>query len=159
MKRIIFAHLALAMLAFSSCHKSSTSASYPDGSWTFNSVTFPVTACIANDPTLTATDSLAGTPSCNIIIYFDSLLPVTSGTYTVVSQSIVPSANQVSIALGYVAPGVLNNYVSTGGNGTEKVSVTLSNGKLKISGSGIEMLNTGLGTDSAAVTFNITQTQ
>jgi len=140
MKRTIFVVL-VCLMAFSSCRKSSPPVSYPYGSWTLNTVTFPVTACIGNAPTLTATDSFTENPSCNIVIYFDSLLPTTAGTYTVVNQNVVPGANQVSIAVGYVAPGVLNNYISTGGNGAEQVKVTVSNGKVNVSGSGIEIAN------------------
>jgi len=158
MKKAIFG-IIVCLMVLSSCRKSNPPASYPYGSWSLNTVTFPVTACVGNAPTLTATDSFTANPSCNIVIYFDSILPTTAGTYTVVNQNLVPGANQVSIAVGYVAPGVLNNYISTGGNGTEKVKVTVSNGKISVSGSGIEMTNTGLGADSTALTFNINQTQ
>jgi len=159
MKKIIFGLVVLILLIFSACKKSTPVISYPGGSWTFNTVTFPATACVGNAPTLTATDSFAGTPSCALIVYFHDSLPTANGTYDVVSQTAALAGGQVSIALGYVAPGVLNNYISTGGDGKEKVNVQVSNGKINISGSAIEMVNIGFGTDSSALVFNITQTQ
>jgi len=161
MKKINFTIIILCLLVFASCKKNNPATSYPYGSWTLNNTTFKVTSCAADSAgvDLAALDSLTGNPSCNLIVYFNNALPTASGTYTVAIQNSLPAAGQVSIGVGYVAPSVLNNYISTGGGGNQKVNVTVSGGKISISGTGIEMVNIGLGTDSAALTFNITQTQ
>ena len=161
MRKLIFAITAITLFAFVSCKKSAPAISYPYGSWTFNNTTFKVTSC-AYDSTgidLAALDSFTDNKSCNLIVYFNQSLPAANGSYTVVPEGATPGAGQVSLSLGYVAPGVLDNYLSTGGGGNEKVNVTVANGKVNVSGSGIEMVNIGLGTDSNTLTFNITQTQ
>lgn len=159
LKRLFY--ILICLLAFASCKKNTPATSYPWGSWAMNNTTFKVTSCVADSALadLTATDSFIGNPSCNIVINFNNALPVGSGWYTVANENVPPAAGQVSITVGYSSPGVLNNYLCTGGNGTQKVNVTVSNGKISVSGTGIEMINIGAGTDSTALTFNITQTQ
>ena len=161
MKGTSFVIVILSMMFFASCKKSSPAISYPNGSWSLNNTTFKVTSCTTDSAgiDLVALDSLTGNASCNIIVYFNGALPAVSGTYTVANQNTLPAAGQVAVGVGYAAPSVLNNYISTGGGGGQKVSVTVSGGKISISGSGIEMVNTGLGSDSTALNFNITQTQ
>jgi hypothetical protein len=161
MKTTSLVIIILSLLVFASCKKNSPAISYPYGSWSLNNTTFKVTSCTTDSAgaDLVALDSLTGNPSCDIIVYFNSALPAASGSYTVADQGTLPAAGQVSITVGYAAPSVLNNYISTGGGGNQKVNVTVSGGKISISGTGIELVNIGLGTDSTALTFNITQTQ
>ena len=63
--------------------------------------------------------------------------------------------------LRMVFGGSLNNYMSTGGNGNQQLTVTVTNGKISITGSAIEMAHyySNVITDSATLNFNITQTQ
>jgi hypothetical protein len=75
-----------------------------------------------------------------------------AGTFYVVKYP--PAANQVSVTTTNLYE---VNYVSTGGNGAETVKVTISNGLISVSASGIEMLNASGGTDSSALYFNITE--
>ena len=159
MKRL--AYITICLLAFASCKENAMTTSYPFGSWSMNNTTFKVTSCLADSATasVTATDSFIGNPSCNIVVNFNTALPAASGWYTVANEGLQPAAGQVSISVGYSAPGVLNNYLCTGGNGTQKVNVTVSGGKINIAGTGIEMVNIGYGTDSITLNFNITQTQ
>jgi hypothetical protein len=161
MRKTNFAILLLCVLLLASCKKNAPALSYPFGSWTFNNTTFRATGCTRDsaDIELIALDSLTGNPDCNLIVYFNGPFPAASGTYTVASAGFQPGAGQVGIGLGYVAPGVLDNYVSTGGGGNQKVNVMVNNGKINVSASGIMMVNTGLGTDSNTLTFNITQSQ
>ena len=159
MKKLLY--ITICLLAFASCKKSTTTAPNPPQTWTLNSTIFKVTSCLADSAgaSLAATDSFSGNPSCNIVVNFNSSLRTASGWYTVANQGIPPAAGQVSISVGYTAPGVLNNYLCTGGNGTQKVNVTVSNGKIGVVGTGIEMADIGIATDSSALSFNITQTQ
>jgi hypothetical protein len=161
MKKNSFVIIIMGLLILASCKKNNPVISYPYGSWSLNNTTFKVTSCTADTAgaDLMAQDSLIGNPNCNLIVYFNTALPAVSGAYTVANLNTLPAAGQVSIGVGYSAPSVLNNYISTGGGGNQKVNVTVSGGKISISGTGIEMVNTGLGTDSTALTFNITQTQ
>ena len=76
------------------------------------------------------------------------------GVYTVV-QNFPSAANQVELLL---LTSNYSSYFPTGGNGfNQTVSVTVSNGKLNISGSGIEMVNSINPSDSSALNFSITQ--
>jgi hypothetical protein len=160
MKNTILFTLLSIILILGACKKNAPATLvFPGGSWSFNRTAFSATECDTAGATLIATDSLTGNPDCLLSVSFYNSLPVSSGFYTVASQGQTPGPGQVYIAVGYVVPSVLNNYISTGGNGTEKVNVTVANGKVAISGSGIMMVNTGLGMDSNTLTFNIAQTR
>ena len=88
-----------------------------------------------------------------------SSLPATGGTYTVVNQNNSPyTAGQVGILVTTDGTSQIT-YGSTGGNGAQTVSVTVSNGKVSVTGSGIMMDNSLRTSDSAALNFNITQLQ
>ena len=157
MKKIFFAVIILCAV-LTACRKSTPAMTYPAGSWTLKGTTFPATSCTISSPEVTAYDSLSGTTSCNVTLYFDSILPVASGAYTVVAGALT-AQNQVAVLVGYTEPGLLNFYSGTGGNGNQKISVSVNNGKLNITGTGIEVANTNNTADSAALNFNITQTQ
>jgi hypothetical protein len=64
------------------------------------------------------------------------------------------------VAITVTTGGGGNIYRSTGGNGSNQtVSVSVSNGKVSVSGSGIELDNISNAADSSALNFNITQLQ
>ena len=155
MLKTITAILFIALLALS-CKKNPN----PGGYWTFQGITYYVSGCSAGSAsTLNASNvnnNNASTYSfATIGLNFYQALPATAGTFTVVKYP--PAANQVAITTTNQSQ---VNYVSTGGNGTETVKVTIgSNGFINVSGSGIEMSNTGGGADSSALSINITQTQ
>ncbi|MCW3127311.1 MAG: hypothetical protein JWO03_2969, partial [Bacteroidetes bacterium] len=74
----------------------------------------------------------------SIYCIFPYGLPITAGTYTVVPDGQVQTANQISFMLG-VDQDPLDAYYSTGRNGTETVTVSVANGKVSIVGSGVEL--------------------
>ncbi len=151
MKNIIAAFTILVVLLLSSCSKSTTSGN----SWTFKGTTYK---------TATTTDAGGGywdiasvNPTGTMQVNFStSTLPTTSGTYTVVAHgSSLTGGNKLTIYLqtsdGYI-------FYSTGGTGSpQTVSVNVSNGKVSVSGSGIELVSNNTSTDLANVALNVTQ--
>ena len=165
MKNAIIAILAVGLLTATSCKKSSTNTS-AGGSWTFKTVTYPAVFCAGNlygnSGTLSAGDvSLTGSGSStadDLVCTFYNALPTAAGTYTVIGPNGNPGAGQIQMV---TTIGGVNGktYVSTGGNGAETVAVTVSGGKVTITGSGIEMFTPSTPSDSAGLSLNITQLQ
>jgi hypothetical protein len=158
MRNAIFSSLLMGLLLACSCHKG---PSAPGGSWTFKGLTYTATSCAGIDSIayLTATDSTAAGMAGSVTVAFYNVLPAGNGTYTVVSGSFPTAPYQVAI-IATIGPSVAGlNYQSTGGNGSQTVHVALSNGKINVSGSGIEMSNTANASDTAALSLNITQMQ
>jgi hypothetical protein len=146
--------LLLSLVVISSCTKSSN----PGGSWTFKSTTYDATSCSAGSGELYVTNSTASnsaTFSSLSIYFYNNVTPTANGTYYVNRHP--ASADQINILLSIV--GGTTNYTCTGGNGTQTVSVTVSNNKLSVSGSGITLSNDQNASDSSALNFNITQLQ
>jgi hypothetical protein len=84
-------------------------------------------------------------------------LPASGGIDTVVSGT--PTRN-TQIAITATTDGSTNNYRSTGGNGgNQTVTVSVSNGKVTVSGAGIELVNLTAPADSSALSLNIIQLQ
>ncbi len=171
MKKVVFALVVGSLCFFACCKKKDTvtGPSVPAQTWTFKSLTYNTIECFADtnhtSPNLSANN---GSPSdsnnyCSLSCYFyGNSLPATSGTYTVASlNTIDTSATSKFVMLRMVFGGSLNNYMSTGGDGNQQVQVTVTNGKIRITGSAIEMAHyySTIITDSAALNFNITQTQ
>jgi hypothetical protein len=156
MKKVIFGIIVLSLIFTTSCKKNTN----PGGSWTFKSTTYSTTICVGDPGQLSASNGNASnnnTYSMLYVYFYTAALPTTAGTYTVAYGNAPNSASQVGIEL--TTGGNANDYSSTGGNGTQTVSVTVSNGKVSISGSGIMMYNTVNPSDSSALNFNITQLQ
>ena len=151
MKKTILGFLMLGLIITSSCHKSTSN---PGGSWTLKGTTYNTTACVNSGSSLAASD-ISGSTVAGLTVIFYGTVPTTSGTYTV--NRTPASAGQIEVSVGLNGSG----YISTGSNGLQTVSVTVSNGKVSISGTGITVANSqaGLASDSTNVTFNITQTQ
>jgi len=170
MKETFQAFFLLLILLLASCTKSSTPGpSVPSQTWIFKSVTYHTVECFADTNTgnlgLHANDASSQNQSdyssvlCN---FYGPSLPTANGTYAVALVNTPPAsitATQVTISL--TNGGTTNVYQSTGGNGHEMVNVTVNNGKLSISATGIELENYNSSTviDSAQLSFNITQTQ
>ena len=159
----------VSLLMIISCGKTQPLIGIPAQTWTFKSLTYNTVECFEDTShynlDLSANNGSANDSSsyCSVVCFFHgSALPAASGTYTVALVNALPdsiTATQVTFRL--VLGGALNNYMSTGGNGHQTVNVSVNNGKLSITGNGIEMAhyNGGFITDSAALSFNITQTQ
>ncbi len=148
----------MGVLIAGSCHKGPPPN--PGGSWIFKNVTYPTSSCIAYDSiaTLEAVDSMAGIVKGSITVNFYNVIPVGNGTYTVVGTVYPTAPYQVSINATIGDSNALS-YLSTGGEGAETVTVSLSNGKIILTGRGIEMANTNQPSDSGQLSLNITQLQ
>lgn len=147
MKKAIFGILVLTlMITATSCKKNNSSSG---GSWTFKNNTYNVGASSSALGTLLFSDLSANSLSFD----FGSALPTTGGSFLVVNSS--PSAaNQVYITASVGG----TSYDATGGNGSNQhVTVTVSGGKVSVSGSGVELQNFTNASDSAAVSCNVSQ--
>jgi hypothetical protein len=151
MVKITVGIIVTGLLLFASCR-------YPDphsaGSLTFKSKTYNIKECQSTGSIVFAifdvSDSNAGIISCT---FDSSALPLSSGTY-IAGQA--PNLNhQLVVYLN--TGGTKNNYASTGGNGTEKINLTVKDGKINLSGTGIEMVSQTTDADSAALDLNFTQ--
>ena len=159
MKQILFLlTIGILLGAITSCTKSTSSP--PGQSWTFASATYTVLACTADSAhaTLTAFNTVSGDPYSNIVVFFYDSLPTVSDSFTVVRDANITAAGQVSITIGYMTSGQLTYYGSTGGR-DQRVAVTVSGGRLAVTGSNISIAKTTATIDTIPLSFNIKQTQ
>jgi hypothetical protein len=168
MKKAILVFISLGLLAMASCRKDAQSTihnvTYQGGSWTFGAVPYNATSCAGAPASAMLTASgLSGSGSTTFTMTFGFTdgYPATGGTYTVLNghnEGLIPLANFVMI--NATLTGAINGqFYSSGGNGDQKVTVTVANGKISLSGQGIEMLNAANASDSTVLSLNITQTQ
>ena len=138
-----------------------TTSQSTGGSWTFKGVTYNTTSCFGSSGVLAATNATSTNTSTygSIVANFFSSLPTANGTYIVGANGAAAASNQVGFSLTIDGSNPIT-YTSTGGNGSNQfVTVSVSGGKVSISGSGVELVNVNNPSDSAAVSLNITQTQ
>jgi len=170
MKKTCCVILIPCLLILAACSKTKTpEPAVAAQTWIFKGHTYNTVACFAdtvpNNLGIHANDGSTQNDSnyCAILCnFYGATLPTANGTYTVALVNTPDSlltATQVTISL--TLGGLTNVYQSTGGNGHEQVNITVSNGKVSILGTGIELENFNSSTtvDSAALSFNITQTQ
>lgn len=163
MKKLIFPAFAILILLCTSCSKTSNSSNNGSGgSWTLNSNNYPAVTCIGNQygiqGTLTAaTTATQAANASDIVLTFYNTLPTTPGNFVVISGNGNPtSSNQVQI-LTTVNGITGTTYLSTGAGTNQTVYVTVSGGKISVSGSGINM-TTGSGS-TGVLSLNLTQLQ
>ena len=152
MKKSIFGILTIALVFASSCNKNNN----PPETWSFKGTNYTANIVTGQTGVLIATQTSAIDPS-NLTqlscIFQNNILPVNPGNYTVVSGT--PRANQVAITLSFNSAQTI--YKATGGNGTQKATVSISGGKVTVVGSNIILKNTTASSDTSAINFNITQ--
>lgn len=168
MEKTILVFISLGLLAMASCKKDAQSTNhnvtYQGGSWTFGSLPYTATSCAGAPASAMLTASgLSGSGSTTFTMTFNFTdgYPTTDGTYTVLNghnEGPVPLENLVMIN-ARLTGAVNEQFYSSGGNGSQKVTVTVSNGKISLSGTGIEMLNAANASDSTGLSFDLTQTQ
>ena len=152
MKRAVIGIVIFTLLFAASCKKSS-----PVNSWTFKNTTY-------NAYSVTDSNSVNGngimtalSPLGTLVVTFDGRLPTYDGTYAAAYYGTLTVYNQVNFQLTTVGNVIYN---STGGNGNEPVSVSISStGRITMTAIDIEMSNYNTPGDSAAMNINITQTQ
>ena len=160
--------MVAAVFIVASCAKDKVPG-LPSQTWTFRSITYNTVECFAdtthNNLNLSANNGSVNDSSsyCAVVCYFHgATLPTTNGTYTVaLVNELTDSITSTQVSFRLVLGGALSNYMSTGGNGKQTINVTVNNGMLNIMGNNIEMAhyNGSFATDSAALSFNIMQTQ
>ena len=163
MKRILFL-LVTFLVIFSSCRKNDNPVSYQGGSWTLGSSQYNATSCIgAPASAMVTTSGLSAGLGTNFTMTFSFTdgYPATSGTYTVLNgHNTSPILFANFIMINATLTGAVNEqFYSSGSNGSQYVTATVSNGKISLSGSGITMLNSANASDTIPLSFNITQTQ
>lgn len=165
MNRINTARLVLSVslivfsILFSACKKNDTTNNNntgPGGTqyWTFKQITYNTDICILNGSQLEASNLPSFHNYSTLSLTF--LNPPVAGTYNVINNVSAQAADQVYLALIYPSGTI---YYSTGGNGHEQITVSVSGGKVTASGSGIELSSNVNPADSASLNFNVTQTQ
>jgi hypothetical protein len=171
MKKNHLAVLLPCLLLFAACSKTKDIAppAVPAQTWIFKGATYNTVICFAD----TVTNNLgvhanngsvqdSTNYSAILVNFYGAALPTSNGTYSVaLVNTPVTSLTRTQVTISFTLGGRTNVYQSTGGNGNETVSVSISNGKLSILGAGIELENYNSSTaiDSAALSFNITEAQ
>lgn len=159
MRKTIFGLLVISLCVAESCQKAPPTN--PGGSWTFKGVNYTARYCTGDSLTavLTALDSIYTGVAGSVNVIFFRVLPIGNGTYAVVKDSFLTKPYQVALSAN-IGPAVAGTYYrSTGGNGNETVYVTVSKGKISLTGSGIEMSDTTHTSDTATLSLNIVQQQ
>ena len=161
MKKISFCFVILSLFLASSCSKNSNNPSsnnisnLPTNTWTFKSNTYTANTVSGNSSTgLLSASALS--PQGKLSFNFYAVLPTSNGYYTVARAGNPQSADQVGL---YLYEGYSNLYYSTGGDGNQKVYVSVNAGKVSVSGANLQFYSATNSADSSAASFNITQTQ
>lgn len=158
-RKIFFAILVISILIMGSCSKTPLPAS-PTGFWTFGANSFQSVSCTADsaNASLTAANTVSGSSYSNIVVSFYDTLPSVSRKYLVANAGDPHLPGQVLITVALMTSSGLNYYSSTGGNGrNDTVAVVVTNGKLSVSSSKVELMNTVGQYDSTSLSFSITQ--
>lgn len=154
MKKAILGILAIAILFAVSCNKSNN----PPETWSFKGINYNANIVSGQTGVLIATQTSTIDPSILTqlsCVFPNNLLPTAPGNYTVVSGT--PRANQVAISLSFNSAQTV--YKATGGNGTQKATVSISGGMVTLVGSNITLKNISASSDTGFLNLNITQQQ
>ena len=163
MRKIISALTVIGILATYSCSKTTINPG-PAGDWSYGANSYPAVTCTANPSlaTLTAVNTVTGTPYANLVLSFYDTLPTVNGTYRVIYAGNVPGPKQVAITMAYITADTSIYYASTGGTMAypkDTVNVTVTNGRIKVVGSNVEVSTITAPLDTIPLNFTITQTQ
>jgi len=164
MKNLTLCIITIMLCTIISCAKNDSNAinlkEYPGGDWIFNSNTYQATTCTGDSAaaTLTAYNTQTGSVYSNIVVYFYNALPDTNGSYVVVAGNNISAADQVSVSVAYQTSSATTYYSSLGG-AKQTAKVTVAQGKVSISGMGINIASIASPTDTIPLSFSINQTQ
>ena len=154
MKQLTLAFFIAALILATSCNKVGSGNA---ASWSFEGSSYNATTTSTIRGTLSSTSTNGGTQTSVLSVAFPGdTLPKASATYSVHGDSAV-AKGQVGITLS--TNNGANQYWATAGNYgfNQSVDVTVSGGKVSITGQGIEIKNVFPASDSAVLNFNITQ--
>jgi hypothetical protein len=126
----------------------------PGGTWTFKSNHYRANSFMRHRES-TAIFDTTQKPHPKFIVDFYRNAGPASGTYRVIRERPL-AADEISIGVGIINGAGLTFYSTTGGNGKETVNVIVSEGKMKISCTGIELANQNDPKDTAPLSFDIT---
>jgi hypothetical protein len=152
MKKLLPAFALIFLLTSAGYKKGTTN---PGGGWTLKNNHCSANKFSRHRETFVAWDTTQ-TPNPKFIIDFYGQIPAASGTYIVIRGQ-PKAANQIDIGVGLLHDSMLTFYSTTGGNGKETISVRVSNGKLHIAGTAIELANQKNQNDKLPLTFDITE--
>jgi len=150
-KKII---LAVITIVFYTCAYCRQPTLQPGGSWTFRSDHYAANKFLRHHESTTVYDTTQRY-SPRFIIDFHERIPAVSGTYRVIKGQPM-AADEIDIGVGVMSLTGLSYYSTTGGNGKETINVTVADGKMNISGAGIELANQKAPSDKSTLSFDIT---
>lgn len=149
--------LGVCLILISSCKKTSTIITGDAGSWvTSNATASRAVACVGNvsssEATLTAYTAYPETStSSKMIITFYKKLPTTSGTYFIAGlNTTLTDTTQMKVQL-------ITSTDTYSSGGSAHINIIVSNGKVKVIGSGINLYNSNFNT--VGISININQLQ
>jgi len=152
----------MSLLMITACKK--TSSTNLGGTWTFQTVNYTATSFATGYGLITVTNqpTAYSTEYATLTVNFYVGLPTqnnyfTSGTFNVVQENKLDSTDQVSLDLNIAGASGNTLYRSTGSGANQTVNVSVSNGKLTITGSGVELANVLNAADSAALNLDLIQ--
>jgi len=158
MKKTIFGIIVLSLIFIPSCKKNPGN---PGGSWTFKSNTYSTTTCQNPGAGILSATNLTNSNAATygtLIFDFFGALPTTGGTYTVVyNRSLTSKQVHIEASTGGAYGSIIYNDYYAADSTNKTVSVTVSNGKVSVSGSGIMLHNYNNFSDSSVINFNVTQ--
>lgn len=165
MKKIIIAFLALGILTAYSCKKSTTA---DGGSWTFKSNTYKVTSATTNTfvdygygvraRILTAISSDNG--QYNQVQFAFKRLPTQDASYNVIPDTYPDTVVNVAVSLKLTKGSGYDQTMYTPDPSVSTVAtVTVQNGKIKVSIPATDMVNVSDSTDHGSLSGDIIQTQ
>jgi hypothetical protein len=155
MKKFTVYAATFILILISSCKHSDTAAG---GNWTFQGTSYTATSCGFTGGTLNATNAdfantANGTAAELQVQFYNGTPPTIGGTFHVGTG--YPANSGYVVIYAFTMSGN-NKYISTGSD-NKSVAITITNGKLAVAGSNIEMVNSSLASDTTPITFNITQ--
>ena len=151
----------LSLLIISSCEQPALITTQ-GGSWTFEALGYNALS-VWTDTASAKINASGRSNNNNFGMSFNFLngYPHAPGTYTIVNAhntGRLPAGNFVAITANITGSNSAS-YYSTGGGGTQTLTLGFTNGKVSMTGNNIELLNTSNASDSSTLSFNITQTQ
>lgn len=162
MRNTVLGIIAMSLLMITACKK--TSSTNLGGTWTFQTVNYTATSFATGYGLITVTNqpTAYSTEYTTLTVNFYGGLPTqnsffTSGTFNVVKENKLDSTDQVSLDLNIAGASGNTLYRSTGSGANQTVNVSVSNGKLTITGSGVELANVLNAADSAALNLDLIQ--
>lgn len=154
MKKISITILTVSLLVIASCKKD---AKVSGGSWAFKGTTYDVKSGIpsSSDNTLVLVSS--GSNTYNQLLFSFYTLPPADGSYTVVQGAPDSTNTQIGVSMT-LTTGATYTGPTYWPVSSPSATVTVVNGRIKVSLPSTDMMNTTDSTDVSALTATVNQT-